>query len=111
MASGGAVQPLKGQSAYAASKAGVVIFTKILAWEVARDNIIVTCVAPGRMHTAMGSESAPTQENWERLSGGMPFGHPLQPSEVAAVVVYAATIGNPALTGQTLHANAGAYMV
>ena len=111
VASGSAKMPLKGQSAYAASKAGLVIFTKILAWEVARDNVIVTCVAPGPMHTAMGSETPPDQDQYERGSRGMPIGRPLEPQEVADVVVYAATIANPALTGQTLHANGGSYMV
>lgn len=111
VASGGALQPLKGLSAYSASKAGVIIFSKILAWEVARDNIIVTVVAPGAMLTAMGQEEGPGQDEFERGTRGKPFGRPLNPEEVANVVAYAATIGNPALTGQTLHANGGAYMV
>jgi len=111
IASGGALEPLKGLGIYSASKAAVIIFSKILAREVARDNIVVTVVAPGVMHTAMGSESAPTPEEFERQGKHQPFKRPLYPAEVAEVVVYAATHPTHVLTGQTLHANGGSYMV
>jgi 3-oxoacyl-[acyl-carrier protein] reductase len=111
IASGGALEPLKGIAIYSASKAAVIIFSKILAREVARDNIVVTVVAPGVMHTAMGSESAPTQEEFEMRGKHQPFKRPLYPAEVAEVVVYAATNSSHVLTGQTLHANGGGYMV
>lgn len=111
IASGGALEPLKGIAIYSASKAAVIIFSKILAREVARDNIVVTVVAPGVMHTAMGSESAPTQEEFEMRGKHQPFKRPLYPAEVAEVVVYAATNPSHVLTGQTLHANGGGYMV
>jgi NAD(P)-dependent dehydrogenase (short-subunit alcohol dehydrogenase family) len=111
IASGGALQPIRGLSIYSASKAAVISFSKILASEVARDNIVVTIVAPGVMHTAMGSESAPTQEEFDRQGAHQLFKRPLYPSEVAEVVVYAATHPTHVLTGQTLHANGGGYMV
>ena len=111
IASGGALEPLKGIAMYSASKAAVIIFSKILAREVARDNIVVTVVAPGVMHTAMGSESAPTEEEFELRGKHQPFKRPLYPGEVAEVVVYAATNSSHVLTGQTLHANGGGYMV
>jgi 3-oxoacyl-[acyl-carrier protein] reductase len=111
IASGGALEPLKGIAIYSASKAAVIIFSKILAREVARDNIVVTVVAPGVMHTAMGSEQAPTQEEFEARARHQLFKRPLYPAEVAEVVVYAATHPTHVLTGQTLHANGGSYMV
>lgn len=111
IASGGALQPIRGLSIYSASKAAVITFSKILAQEVARDNIVVTIVAPGVMHTAMGSESAPSQEEFERQGKHQLFRRPLYPAEVAEVVVYAATHSTHVLTGQTLHANGGGYMV
>jgi 3-oxoacyl-[acyl-carrier protein] reductase len=111
IASGGALQPIRGLSIYSASKAAVISFSKILAQEVARDNIVVTIVAPGVMHTAMGSETAPTQEEFDRQGKHQLFGRPLYPAEVAEVVVYAATHPTHVLTGQTLHANGGGYMV
>ena len=111
ISSGGAVQPVKGLAIYCASKAGVIAYSKVLAREVARDGIFVTIVAPGVMHTKMGSEAAPTQEDFERSGRRQLLGRPLYPSEVAEVVVLAATHPSHVLTGQTLHANGGGYMV
>ena len=107
-ASGGAITPYVGLGMYAASKAAVIAFSKVLALEEAPNNIGVTVVAPGPMHTAMGRESAPTDEDFKQLSRGMPFGRPVYPAEVAEVIVFAATSSSPVLTGQTLHARGGA---
>ena len=110
VASGGAVQPLKGSGIYGATKAGVVIFSKILAWEVGRDNIIVTTVAPGGMVTNMGQDEGPRPEEYN-IQYRSPFNRRLKAEDVAEVIVFAATAASPSLTGQTLHANNGAYMV
>ena len=111
VSSGGALQPLKGTAVYSATKAGVIAFTKVLAWEVAPHNIVATTVAPGVVGTNMGGEEGPSEELFEQQLRGYPFGRPLRPEEVAEVIVYAATCPNYALAGQTLHANAGVYMV
>ncbi len=58
LASGAAVKPYKGAALYAAAKAGLIAFTRVLALEAA-PHIVVTAVAPGWVNTAMGSESAP----------------------------------------------------
>lgn len=105
ISSGGAVQPLKGLSVYSATKAGVIIFTKILAWELARDNIVAVCVAPGMM---IRSE---LPEDERRENRHAPFLRGPTTDEVGNVIVYALTAEGPALTGQTLHPNAGGYMV
>jgi len=106
MASGAAVKPYKGAALYAAAKAGLIAFTRVLALEAAPE-IVVTAVAPGWVHTAMGSESPPDDRYFERGIQDNPFGRPLWPSEVADVIVYAATSPHHALTGQTLHARGG----
>ena len=111
VSSGGALQPLKGNAVYAATKAGVIAFTKVLAWEVAPFNIVATTVAPGVVGTNMGLERGPDQEIFDQPRRGFPFGRPLHPEEVAEIIVYAATCPNYSLAGQTLHANAGVYMV
>ena len=59
VSSGGAFQPLKGTAVYSATKAGVIAFTKVLAWEVAPHNIVATTVAPGVVGTNMGGEDGP----------------------------------------------------
>jgi 3-oxoacyl-[acyl-carrier protein] reductase len=111
ISSGGAIQPVRGLAIYCASKAGVIAYSKVLAREVARDGIVVTVVAPGVMHTKMGSETGPTEEDFERSGRKQLLKRPLYPAEVADIVVLAATHPSHVLTGQTLHANGGGYMV
>jgi 2-hydroxycyclohexanecarboxyl-CoA dehydrogenase len=107
-ASGGAITPYQGLALYGAAKAGVIQFSKVLAMEEAKNGIVVTIVAPGPMHTAMGRESGPTEEDLKQLGGSMPLGRPCYPQEVADVIVFAATNPSNVLTGQTLHARGGA---
>ncbi len=111
VSSGASVQPLKGLAVYSAAKAAVNQFSKVLAWEVSRYGVVVTSVAPGRMVTQMGSESGPAQDEFSAEVRGFPFLRALHPDEVADVIVYAGTNPSHVLTGQTLHANGGAYMV
>ncbi len=106
IASGAAVKSYKGAALYAAAKAGLIAFTRVLALEAAPE-IVVTAVAPGWVHTAMGSEQPPSDKDFAMGIQDNPFGRPLWPSEVADVIVYAATSPHHALTGQTLHARGG----
>lgn len=111
-ASGGAFQPLKGGlGVYGASKAGVVIFSKNLALELAPDNISVITVAPGPTNTAMGAEQGPSEPAEGMQARSTPFNRSLAAEEVAEVMIYAAISESNALSGQTLHANLGTHMV
>lgn len=67
IASGGAITPYPGLALYGAATAGVIQFSKVLAFEEAKNGIVVTIVAPGPMHTAMGRESAATEEDLKQL--------------------------------------------
>lgn len=111
VASGSAVQPLKGLGIYSASKAGVVAFSKVIAWELARYGIVVLTVAPGNMVTQMGADEGPTEGDFTDEFRASPFLRRLHPDEVADVIVYGATSASPVLAGQLLHANIGTYMV
>ena len=111
VASGSAVQPLKGLGIYSASKAGVIAFSKVIAWELARYGIVVLTVAPGNMVTQMGADEGPAEEDFTGEFRASPFLRRLHPDEVAEVVVYGATSESPVLAGQLLHANIGTYMV
>jgi len=108
VASGGAITPYQGLALYGASKAAIIQFSKVLALEEAKNGLVVTIVAPGPMHTAMGRESGPTEEDLKQLGAAMPLGRPAYPEEVAEVIVFAATNSSNILTGQTLHARGGA---
>ncbi|MGO9056064.1 MAG: SDR family NAD(P)-dependent oxidoreductase [Candidatus Binataceae bacterium] len=111
IASGAAYQALLQQTVYAATKAGVVALSRVLARELTRDKIVVTVVAPGATGTAMGKEGAPEPGDLERLTRAMPWGRVLEPQEIADMVVFAATHPSHILTGQVLHCYGGAYMV
>jgi NAD(P)-dependent dehydrogenase (short-subunit alcohol dehydrogenase family) len=97
-----------GQVNYAASKAGLIGFTKALAKECARDGVTVNCICPGFMDTPMvrGVPEAVQQ----KLLAQIPLGRFGEPSAVGDAVVYLAGSGGDYVTGQVLHVNGGMYM-
>ena len=105
------LRPLEGLSMYGATKAAVSMYSKDLALEALHDKIIVVTVAPSSLATAMGMERGPTQEEIDRQGKATPIGRALLPDDLAEVIVFAATSKTPALAGQVLHANGGAYLV
>lgn len=98
-----------GQTNYAASKAGMIGFSKSLAQEVASRGITVNCVAPGFIATAM--TEALTDEQKARLAGIIPMGAMGTPEDIAAAIVYLASREGGYVTGQTLHVNGGMAMI
>jgi len=97
-----------GQVNYAASKAGLIGFTKALAREVASRNVTVNAVAPGYVETAM--TEALTDDQREKLLATVPAGRMGTPEDVAAGVAYLASEGAGYVTGQVLGINGGMYM-
>ena len=97
-----------GQANYAATKAGVVGFTKALAHEVASRKITVNCVAPGFIATDMTSSIA--DEHADTLLKSIPAGRMGASDEIAAGVLYLASNEAAYVTGETLHVNGGMYM-
>ena len=98
-----------GQTNYAASKAGMVGFSKALAHEVATRGITVNAVAPGFITTAMTEKL--TVEQRAGLLQQVPAGRMGEPSEVAAAVLYLASPEAGYVTGSTLHVNGGMAML
>lgn len=98
-----------GQTNYAASKAGMIGYSKSLAYEVGSRGITVNTVAPGYIETAM------TDELSDDVKSGMltkiPAGRMGDPKEIAAGVVYLASDEAQYVTGQTLHINGGMAMI
>ena len=97
-----------GQVNYAASKAGIVGFSKSLARELGSRNITVNCVAPGFIDTDM-TRGLP-EEARTALLAHVPLARFGQPQEVAAAVVFLASEGAAYITGSTLHVNGGMHM-
>ncbi len=97
-----------GQANYAASKAGVVGFSKSLAREIGSRNITVNCVAPGFIATDMTDSLS--QEQREQLVELVPLKRLGQVADVAAAVAFLAGPGAAYITGATLHVNGGMSM-
>jgi 3-oxoacyl-[acyl-carrier protein] reductase len=98
-----------GQSNYAASKAGMIGFTKSLAREVGVRGITVNAVAPGFIETDM-TNNLPDEQK-ATLTSQIPMGRLGTPDEIAQAVLFLAGKGGSYITGQTLHVNGGMYTV
>ena len=98
-----------GQTNYAASKAGMIGFSKALAQEVASRNITVNCIAPGFIESPM-TDSLNDQQK-EGIMGTIPAGRLGRGAEIAASCVYLASEEAAYVTGQTLHVNGGMAMI
>ena len=97
-----------GQSLYAASKAGIIGFTKTVAREVATRGITVNAVAPGLIETDMTAKLPETLR--EEFLKKIPLGRFGTCAEVAEVIVFLAGAGAGYITGQVINVNGGLYM-
>jgi 3-oxoacyl-[acyl-carrier protein] reductase len=97
-----------GQANYAASKAGLIGFTKSLAREVASRNITVNAIAPGLIETEM--TKAMTEKAHEQWATAIPLGRAGAVADVAAAVCFLASDEAGYITGQVLAVNGGMYM-
>ena len=97
-----------GQANYAASKAGMVGMSKSIAYEVASRGITVNCVAPGFITTAMTEKLTDDQKSG--ILTNVPAGRMGDSDEIAAAVVYLASVEAAYVTGATLHVNGGMAM-
>jgi len=97
-----------GQTNYAATKAGVIGFTKSLALEGASHNITVNAIAPGYTDTAMVGAVSP--EVLEKILKTVPVGRLATPAEIARGVVFLAADEAGFITGITLSINGGKYL-
>jgi 3-oxoacyl-[acyl-carrier protein] reductase len=98
-----------GQTNYAASKAGMIGFSKALAHEVASREITVNCVAPGFIASPMTDALSEAQS--AKILETIPLGRLGEGGEVAAACVYLASDEAAYITGQTLHVNGGMAMI
>jgi 3-oxoacyl-[acyl-carrier protein] reductase len=97
-----------GQTNYAASKAGLIGFSKALAREVASRNITVNVVTPGLIESDMTKAiTDKAQADW---ASAIPLGRLGAPADVAAAVCFLASDEAAYITGQVLAVNGGMYM-
>ena len=97
-----------GQANYAASKAGIVGFTKAVAREVASRSITVNAVAPGFIATDM--TGAMNEKAREAVLSGVPLGRVGRPEDVAGAVVFLVSDAAAYITGQVVGVDGGFHM-
>mgnify|MGYP001812054377 FL=1 len=97
-----------GQANYAATKAGVIGFSKSLAREVGSRGITVNVVAPGFIDTDMTKDLP--EANRDAMLSQIPLGRLGDSLEIANAVLFLATAGGAYITGETLHVNGGMVM-
>ena len=98
-----------GQANYAASKAGMIGFSKALAQEVATRGITVNCVAPGFIESPM--TDALTEQQKAMILTTIPTGRLGAGADVAAACAFLASDEAGYVTGQTVHVNGGMAMI
>ena len=98
-----------GQANYAASKAGMIGFSKALAQEVATRNVTVNCVAPGFISSPM--TDALNEAQRAGILGRIPAGRLGEGADVAAACAFLASEEAAYVTGQTIHVNGGMAMI
>lgn len=97
-----------GQTAYAASKAGLLGVTKSLAKEYASRNITVNAVTPGYIATDM--TAALTDDQRAAMLTGVPLARPGDAAEIGATIAFLASDEAGYITGQAIRVNGGMYM-
>ena len=113
-ASGQWLRPVFMSAAYAASKGGIVSFSKSLALEVAGNGINVNVIVPGFTDTPMTRRVFPTEAEFQAFGMNPAFAPPrgqiAQPDDIADAVLFLVESGSRHIVGQTLHVNGGSTM-
>ena len=97
-----------GQSNYAASKSGIIGFSKSLALEYAKKNININCVSPGFIETNMTDKIDPKFK--EIIISKIPSNRLGNPLDVANTVIFLSSDLANYITGETIHVNGGMYL-
>ena len=97
-----------GQANYAASKAGIIGFSKSLAKELGSRGVTVNVVAPGYVETEM--TAALSDKARDAMLGAVPLSRPASPDDVANAVLFLASSYADYITGHVLHVDGGLAM-
>jgi len=107
IASGAAFSGRPGGAHYCSSKSAVVMFTKVLAMEIAPKKINVNCVAPG--YIKVDSETSPVTPEYEStILKGVPWGRAGTPADIANAVLFLCSPLAEYMTGEVIAVDGGA---
>ncbi len=111
IASGAGLNGVPGLAAYCASKGGVVLLTKAMALDHAREHIRINCLAPGVIDTELNrswiNKTADPEKAVRDLEAGIPIGRMADPMEVAYCALFLATSESSYVTGHPLIVDGG----
>jgi 2-hydroxycyclohexanecarboxyl-CoA dehydrogenase len=103
------------EAVYSACKGGMIAFTKSLARELARNNVLLNCVCPGPTNTPMMQSVLGQGEQAEKWKDAMVRGIPLkrmgEPEDYAGIVAFLGTADAAYITGQAISVSGGMNMV
>ncbi|MBH31691.1 MAG: short-chain dehydrogenase [Candidatus Marinimicrobia bacterium] len=99
--------PLAGMGIYSVSKAAVVMLTKVLAQELAGENIQVNGIAPGFVKTKFSSALWKNEKLHNHVVKGIPQGRIAEPDEIAGIALYLSSEVSSYTTGETIVVDGG----
>ncbi len=99
----------RGEALYSACKSAVAGFSRALAGELARDNILVNCIAPGFTMTPSAQKTRP-QEWVDKVTAAIPLHRPGEPEDIAGMALFLASEEARQITGQHFSVNGGMLM-
>jgi len=105
---GGRTGGFANSSIYSGTKGAIVMFSKSIAREMAKDNILVNAIAPGAINTDLMRNLS--QEKLDGLCAQIPLGRMGDPSEIAAMIAFLVSDENSYATGATFDINGGWLM-
>jgi 3-oxoacyl-[acyl-carrier protein] reductase len=95
---------------YAASKAGILGFTRSLASELGQHRITVNAIAPGTVNTAMPRAAGVTDEELFASGRTFPLGRIAEPDDLVPAMLFRCGDGGAYMTGTVIHVNGGSFM-
>ena len=110
MVSRAAYTPYPRGAHYAASKAGILGFTRSLASELGSYRITVNAIAPGTVNTAMPRAAGVTDEQLFASGRAFPLGRIAEPEDMVPALMFLCSDGGAYMTGQVVHVNGGSFM-
>ena len=96
-----------GQANYSASKGGILSMSKSLSLEYAKKNIMINCIAPGFIETAMTEKINDEYKN--QLKSKIPMDRFGTPQDIANCAAFLCSDLSNYITGETIHVNGGMY--